>query len=70
VSDRKSYSFSAAADGRLAVTITGALQTPTGRMVFGRLDGPDPADSSASRSRGKSTPKRVAKGDQDTANPR
>jgi len=55
---------------RLAVTITGALQTPTGRMVFGRLDGPDPADSSASRSRGKSTPKRVAKGDQDTANPR
>jgi len=32
---------------RLAVTITGALQTPTGRMVFGRLDGADPSPDSA-----------------------
>jgi uncharacterized protein YacL len=35
---------------RLAVVVTGALQTPTGRMVFGRLDGPDGhAESTATR---------------------
>ena len=55
---------------RLAVTITGALQTPTGRMVFGRLDGGEPVEASGSRSRGKSAPKRSTKGDQDKANPR
>jgi len=35
---------------RLAVTVTGALQTPTGRMVFARTDGPRgdaPSDSAA-----------------------
>ena len=55
---------------RLAVTITGALQTPTGRMVFGRLDGAEPLEPAAGRSRGKSAPKRSTKGDQDKANPR
>jgi uncharacterized protein YacL len=55
---------------RLAVTITGALQTPTGRMVFGRLDGAEPLEPSAARSRSKSSPKRSTKGDQDTATPR
>ncbi|MEY4431584.1 MAG: hypothetical protein RLZZ533_1520 [Cyanobacteriota bacterium] len=55
---------------RLAVTITGALQTPTGRMVFGRLDGGEPVEASGGRSRGKSAPKRSTKGDQDKANPR
>ncbi|MFM7653509.1 MAG: PIN/TRAM domain-containing protein, partial [Vulcanococcus sp.] len=29
---------------RLAVVVTGALQTPTGRMVFGRLEGHEPAE--------------------------
>ena len=31
---------------RLAVVITGALQTPTGRMVFGRLDKDQPSNKS------------------------
>ena len=47
-----------------------ALQTPTGRMVFGRLDGAEPLEPAAGRSRGKSAPKRSTKGDQDKANPR
>ncbi len=55
---------------RLAVTITGALQTPTGRMVFGRLDGAEPPEPSAARGRSKSSPKRSTKGDQDNATPR
>ncbi|GDX71654.1 PIN/TRAM domain-containing protein [Cyanobium sp.] len=55
---------------RLAVTITGALQTPTGRMVFGRLDGGEPPEPSAARGRSKSSPKRSTKGDQDNATPR
>ncbi len=32
---------------RLAVVVTGALQTPTGRMVFGRLDGAEPTQDPA-----------------------
>jgi uncharacterized protein YacL len=55
---------------RLAVTITGALQTPTGRMVFGRLDGAEPLEPAAGRSRSKSSAKRSTKDDQDQANPR
>ena len=67
---------------RLPVVVTGALQTPTGRMVFARLE---PADGEAGAapatprpvppnparsSKGKSVPKRSGKGDQDPANPR
>ena len=55
---------------RLAVTITGALQTPTGRMVFGRLDGAEPLEPATGRARSKSSAKRSTKGDQDKANPR
>jgi uncharacterized protein YacL len=70
---------------RLAVVVTGALQTPTGRMVFGRIDGHEPAAAappagSAQRAgaaanpgrggKGKSAPKRSGRGDQDPANPR
>ena len=71
---------------RLAVVVTGALQTPTGRMVFARLDGHEPAAggesvSAATPSRpmppnpgrsgkGKSAPKRPGRGDQDPSNPR
>ena len=60
---------------RLTVVITGALQTPTGRMVFARIDpagnggAPQPPKprSSSSRSSGS---KRSGKGDQGTTNPR
>jgi uncharacterized protein YacL len=68
---------------RMAVTITGALQTPTGRMVFAKLDGWESGEAPATppisngsttatsnRNRGKSGTKRSGKGDQDTANPR
>ncbi|MFM8968121.1 MAG: PIN/TRAM domain-containing protein [Vulcanococcus sp.] len=55
---------------RLAVTITGALQTPTGRMVFGRLDGAEPLEPATGRARSKSSAKRSTRGDQDKANPR
>ena len=69
---------------RLAVVVTGALQTPTGRMVFARLDGHEPAgggDATATAPRavpptpnrggkGKSAPKRSGRGDQDPSNPR
>ncbi|MFM7435398.1 MAG: TRAM domain-containing protein, partial [Vulcanococcus sp.] len=55
---------------RLAVTVTGALQTPTGRMVFGRLDGAEPLEPATGRARSKSSAKRSTKGDQDKANPR
>ena len=55
---------------RLAVTITGALQTPTGRMVFGRLDGAEPLEPATGRARSKSSANRSTKGDQDKANPR
>jgi len=59
---------------RLAVTITGALQTPTGRMVFARLDpagAGGPAQPSRPRSSsGRSGSKRSGKGDQGTSNPR
>jgi len=71
---------------RLPVVVTGALQTPTGRMVFARLDGHEPAAggesvSAATPSRptppnpgrggkGKSAPKRSGRGDQDPSNPR
>jgi uncharacterized protein YacL len=65
---------------RLQVTVTGALQTPTGRMVFAKRDGwegkesagPTPPKGSGSnaRNRGKASGKRGGKGDQDPANPR
>ena len=68
---------------RKPVVVTGALQTPTGRMVFARLDendgwegkessGPTPPKGSGSnaRNRGKASGKRGGKGDQDPANPR
>jgi len=53
---------------RLPVVITGALQTPTGRMVFGRLEGAASATGAKPKPGSKkSTP---AKGDPGTANPR
>jgi uncharacterized protein YacL len=53
---------------RLPVVITGALQTPTGRMVFGKLEGAAGPSSAKPRPPGKkSTP---SKGDPGTANPR
>ncbi|MGA0253321.1 MAG: PIN/TRAM domain-containing protein [Vulcanococcus sp.] len=65
---------------RLQVTVTGALQTPTGRMVFAKRDGwegtesagPTPPKGSGSnaRNRSKASGKRGGKGDQDPANPR
>jgi uncharacterized protein YacL len=68
---------------RLAVVVTGALQTPTGRMVFGRVHGyesnepaapanaPRSAAPNTGRSgKGKSAPKRSGRGDQDPASPR
>ena len=71
---------------RLPVVVTGALQTPTGRMVFARLDGHEPAaggESAAAAAptrptppgpgrggKGKSAPKRPGRGDQDPSNPR
>jgi uncharacterized protein YacL len=67
---------------RLTVIVTGALQTPTGRMVFAKLGGdeaeaaeagaaPRPSPANPTRNgKGKSAPKRPAKGDQDAANPR
>ena len=71
---------------RLPVVVTGALQTPTGRMVFARLDGHEPAAGGAAPAaaapvrplppstnrggKGKSAPKRSGRGDQDPSNPR
>jgi hypothetical protein len=54
---------------RLAVTITGALQTSTGRMVFAKLDG---GTTPGGPSRFKTTPKRSGNGRNDpgAANPR
>ena len=57
---------------RLPVVVTGALQTPTGRMVFARLEGyesPEAASAGPVR-KGKSAPKRSNRSDQDPANPR
>ena len=55
---------------RLAVVVTGALQTPTGRMVFARLEGAELPASPPPAAKGKSGLKRPAKGDQDSTNPR
>jgi len=71
---------------RLPVVVTGALQTPTGRMVFARLDGHEPPAGGESASaappprptppnpgrggKGKSAPKRSGRGDQDPSSPR
>ena len=69
---------------RLAVVVTGALQTPTGRMVFGRVHGYEGSETSSPAgggarttapnpgrgSKGKSAPKRSGRGDQDPASPR
>ena len=53
---------------RLPVIITGALQNPTGRMVFARLDGPDPTVATETRRRRAGKPAPGA--DPDVANPR
>lgn len=64
---------------RLAVVVTGALQTPTGRMVFGRIDGAEPAAEATGGSsspvpgrggKGKSASKRGNRSDQDPTGPR
>ena len=52
---------------RIAVTVTGALQTPTGRMVFARSDQEAPARRS---NRAKSEPNRSEEPDPDATNPR
>ena len=52
---------------RIAVTVTGALQTPTGRMVFARSDQEAPARRS---NRAKSEPHRSEEPDPDATNPR
>jgi uncharacterized protein YacL len=52
---------------RIAVTVTGALQTPTGRMVFARSDQEAPARRS---NRAKSEPNRPEEPDHDATNPR
>jgi hypothetical protein len=53
---------------RLPVVITGALQTPTGRMVFGKLEGATGPSPAKPRSPGKKSA--PSKGDPGTANPR
>ena len=55
---------------RLGVVVTGALQTPTGRMVFARLEGAELPAPLPPAAKGKSGLKRPAKGDQDSTNPR
>ncbi len=52
---------------RIAVTVTGALQTPTGRMVFARSDQEAPPRRS---NRAKSEPNRPEELDHDATNPR
>jgi len=52
---------------RIAVTVTGALQTPTGRMVFARSDQEAPPRRS---NRAKSEPNRPEASDHDATNPR
>ena len=52
---------------RIGVTVTGALQTPTGRMVFARCDQEAPPRRS---NRAKSEPPRPEPPDQDATNPR
>ena len=52
---------------RIGVTVTGALQTPTGRMVFARSDQEAPPRRS---NRAKSEPNRSESPDQDATNPR
>jgi len=52
---------------RIGVTVTGALQTPTGRMVFARSDQEAPPRRS---NRAKSEPNRSESSDQDATNPR
>ena len=52
---------------RIGVTVTGALQTPTGRMVFARSDQEAPPRRS---NRAKSEPNRSEPPDQDATNPR
>jgi uncharacterized protein YacL len=52
---------------RIAVTVTGALQTPTGRMVFARSD----QEAQPRRSnRAKSEPNRPEAPEHDATNPR
>jgi uncharacterized protein YacL len=53
---------------RLPVVITGALQTPTGRMVFGKLEGASGAAGAKPKSGSKKSA--PAKGDPGTSNPR
>jgi uncharacterized protein YacL len=53
---------------RLPVVITGALQTPTGRMVFGKLEGAAGASPAKPRPTGKKSA--PPKADPGTANPR
>ena len=53
---------------RLPVVITGALQTPTGRMVFGKLEGAATPSTAKARPAGKKSA--PSKGDPGTANPR
>jgi len=64
---------------RLPVVVTGALQTPTGRMVFGRLDGAEASAEAGNGGggpatgrggKGKSTPKRGNRNDQEPTGPR
>ena len=52
---------------RIAVTVTGALQTPTGRMVFARSDQEAPPRRN---NRAKSEPNRPEAPEHDAANPR
>jgi len=54
---------------RLAVVITGALQTPTGRMVFARAEGPA-AGGGAERSGGKGGGKPIGARGHGTPDPR
>ena len=53
---------------RLTVVITGALQTPTGRMVFGKLDGAPAPSNGKPKANGRKSAS--GKGDQGNANPR
>ena len=66
---RSANDVAAAIGERLAVVITGALQTPTGRMVFARAEGPA-VGGGAERSGGKGGGKPIGARGHGTPDPR